>query len=598
MVNFLRNNLDKATSPYLLQHKDNPIYWQEWSYETTEYAEEQSKPLFVSVGYATCHWCHVMAHEAFEDKGVAAFLNENFVSIKVDREQRPDIDQYLMSFLVQSQGGGGWPLNVILTPDLKPFFAATYIPLHPSHGFPGFLSVLESAKDHYSKNKENISEYHLPRPQSNKVDEDKIINSFLEHFDSEYGGFGYGLKFPPHNSLLFLIFFYEKTKDKRIGSILEKTLDRIAFRGLCDYLQGGFYRYCVDREWQIPHFEKMLYDQAMLLWAYSSAYKVFKNDSYKTVAEGIISCLIETFESDGLFYSAHDADTDHEEGKTYLWSKEELENVLGSDGFSDFSRVYSLYLFEGRYHLLKKQNKFLPEIEEKLLLERKKREQPFVDRKIVTSWNCLAGIGLIHAFRFLGDKTFLFRAQKVFIELSKKHFIGGVVFHSSLDGEVQQNEFLEDVASLLLFATYIYEETGEHLETIRLLFSRMQKFYDNCLYEGFSKDFIRVPAKDFDHPTPSSVSLFELASVRTKIILGEEYDKGDYLQPLEHDFYNLATAVRNGEFHIIHTPSKIQWDKLSINSIQIRDSGFQDCFDGKCTLFENVEELIDSLRTS
>ncbi len=310
--NFKRNNLDKATSPYLLQHKDNPIHWQEWSKDVLEYARKKNKLLFVSVGYATCHWCHVMAQEAFSNKEIAGVLNEHFVSIKVDREQRPDIDHYLMAFMQETHGQGGWPLNVFLTPDVQPFFAATYMPAESRYGLSRFLDVLHNVQEMYSSQKGDIQKYLPPISQEEHHEEGQIIQSIKDHFMNNT----FGAQFPPYNTLLFLLSYYEQKKDTEIKEIIEKILDVIATRGLHDHLQGGFYRYCVDAAWMIPHFEKMLYDQAMMLWVYSVAYKILRKPEYKTVVEKIRECLEETY-ADGLYYAAHDADTDHNEGDTY-----------------------------------------------------------------------------------------------------------------------------------------------------------------------------------------------------------------------------------------------------------------------------------------
>src|SRR3989344_5932399 len=313
---FKRNNLDKATSPYLQQHKENPIYWQEWSKEVLEYAKKNSKIIVVSVGYAACHWCHVMANEAFSNKEIADFLNKHFVSIKVDKEQRPDIDNYMMAFIQETQGQGGWPLNIFLTPDLKPFLAVTYVPIEPRFSLPGFIYLLRNVKGTYDKHQREIREYLPIFHKGEDSEEQHIIQAIKNNFINN--GFGFGAMFPPHNTLLFLLSYYEKNKGAGIKDILEKILDAMAMNGLHDHLQGGFYRYCVDGSWTIPHFEKMLYDQAMLLWVYSIAYKVFKKPGYKIILEKIIECLEDTYYG-GLYYTAHDADTDHQEGGTYLW---------------------------------------------------------------------------------------------------------------------------------------------------------------------------------------------------------------------------------------------------------------------------------------
>ncbi|MEK6867923.1 MAG: DUF255 domain-containing protein, partial [Nanoarchaeota archaeon] len=449
MINFNQNNLNKSSSPYLQQHRNNPIHWQEWSLEVLEYAKKQNKLLFVSVGYATCHWCHVMAAEAFENKEIAQFLNEHFIAIKVDREQRPDIDQYMMAFLIEQQGHGGWPLNVILTPDQKPMLAMTYVPITAKYGMPGFLDILKHTIHIEAQQKDALQPFIIEQQIPTSVEEKELITSYKSHFNSHYGGFGHGPQFPPHNTLLFLLYYSQTLSDhknqedqaikKEIFAMLEKTLDVMATRGLHDHLQGGFYRYCVDSDWTIPHFEKMLYDQALLLWVYSAAYKVFAKEAYKMVAEKIMQCLEETYrnhenenDNDELYYSGHDADTAHEEGATYIWSKKELQEILFPVEFSQFSDLYLILEngnFEEKNHFIKKKLEFFPEIEQKLLQHRKKRVQPFVDKKKITSWNAFTGIGLLMYWRATGKKEIKEKAKQLYTSLLKKHFIAGKLSH-------------------------------------------------------------------------------------------------------------------------------------------------------------------------
>src|SRR3989338_4098442 len=383
MTDFHQNNLIHSLSPYLQQHQNNPIHWQEWSKETLEYAKQNNKLLFVSVGYAACHWCHVMAAEAFEDKEIAEFLNQHFVSIKIDKEQRPDIDQYMMAFLIQQQGHGGWPLNVILTPDQKPMLAMTYVPITPKYELPGLLDILKDAIDLYARNMTSFESF-IPDifsdTDATSLTSKELVQTIIYSFNNHTASFHPGPQFPPYNTLLFLLAYYEETKDIKVRNIIETILDTIALGGLHDHLQGGFYRYCVDEYWTTPHFEKMLYDQALLLWVFSIAYKLLKKEVYKEIAQNIIRCLEDTFEKDGLYFSGHDADTHHEEGITYLWTKKELEQCLSPEEYISFASVYMLEEnFDGKIHLLKKDLSFLPEIERKLLLLRKKRQQPFVD---------------------------------------------------------------------------------------------------------------------------------------------------------------------------------------------------------------------------
>ena len=539
MIDFNKNNLDKASSPYLQQHKHNPIHWQDWSKEVLDYAKKNNKILFVSVGYATCHWCHKMAGEAFENKEIADYLNKHFVAIKVDREQRPDIDHYLMGFITSTLGSGGWPLNVFLTANLRPFSPKTYVPVQPKPGMAGFLDVLKQVKEFYEKNKDKIQEFVLKQPFFEEIEEEKIWPMISESYSPPNAGFGSGPQFPHHNTLLFLMHYYKK--NDKIKSMITNILDTMATRGLHDHLQGGFFRYCVDSNWTIPHFEKMIYDQAMVLWMYSLGYKLFKKEGYKIIIEKLISCLEQTYEENGLFYSAHDADTNHEEGKTYLWTKTELQKALTKEEFDKFTKLYEITEggnFEGKNHLVKEKFEFLPEIENKLLQIRKKRKQPFTDKKIVTSWNALVGIGLLMA----GKKD---KALTLFNNLLKKHYKNKKLIHSSLGNILQEGEFLEDYGAVLLLATHLYEEKLIKKDIIKELYQKIQTFKKEQWIENKTDDFESIPASTFDHPTPSSVSLAEMAVFRTQKIFGEKITREDYKPPLHFDFYNLMVFLKS-----------------------------------------------------
>ncbi len=584
-MNFKKNNLGNSASPYMRQHEDNPVWWQEWNNEVLDYARRNNKIIFASVGYSTCHWCHVMASEAFSDKNIAHYLNENFVSVKIDREQRPDIDQYLMSFVQSTMGQGGWPLNVFLTPDLKPIFGLTYAPIEPRYGLPGFIQILNQIND-YCQQGGKIGTFKPLKSNILSSKEAEIIESLWNSYDKHNGGFGLHNKFPPHSTLLFMLYYLEATHDKKIRIMLEHTLDVILSKGLHDHLQGGFFRYCVDNEWTIPHFEKMLYDQAMLLWAYSLACRVLGRKEYRVAAEKIIKCLKETFEKDGIFFSGHNADTDHEEGKTYLWSAEDIKKYLNKDEYDKFTQLYIVSEegnFESRNHLVKNKNTLLKEIEEKLLLIRKKRKQPFVDQKIITSCNCLLGIGMIHAYRYLNNNKALEVARTLFSNLIRKHYIDKKLRHSSLDNAVQKEEFLQDYSSMLLFITYLHEETNEYEDLLKEFCDKVLEFKkDGNWIESDNEDFIELSADPYDYSVPSSISLAELALLRADILTGKQYSEGEFKAALSHDFFNISTLVRNGFFHVIENPSKIGWDKIFPNSIQRKAEKPKECYKGIC----------------
>ena len=626
MTIFTKNNLDQSSSPYLKQHKDNPINWQEWNKETLDYAKTQNKLIFLSIGYSTCHWCHVMAKEAFSDHDTANYLNKHFVAIKIDREQRPEIDSFFMDFITKTRGRGGWPLNVVLSPDLKPFFAGTFFPQKEKHGLQPLISVLQLVKKWYDENQNNLQYYsmhHSTVGSYESISVSQIIKKIEIAFDQEFGGFGMQTKFPPHNTLLLLLNFFQETKNESAKEMVLKTLDKMSQRGLHDHLQGGFYRYCVDREWTIPHFEKMLYDQAMLLWIYSISFQLFHREKDRMIVEKIIKNLEEKFsDSDGLYYSAHDADTNHIEGDTYTWTITELKKILNSEEFDIFSKVYEISQkgnFEGKNHLLKKdlvevgknnkkEHLLISKIENKLLIERNKKPQPFVDKKILTNWNALVGIGFILAYRYTMEKNYKEIAVKLFEKLTERHLKNSILAHSSLENELQKQEFLEDYSAMLLFATYLFEEEefenngqNKYLDYIKIFLERLNKFKktSNSLdiwYANISmEDFEQVPATMFDHPTPSSKSLAEMAIFRSNIILEKEVINLKYQSFLESDFHNLTVFYSKGKFHDLHLLEKIEHKYLPINSLIKKGKKYLDCKDFMCNEYKNKADLITKI---
>jgi hypothetical protein len=585
---FKRNNLENSSSPYLLQHTSNPVWWQEWSMEVIDFAESENKPLLVSVGYSTCHWCHVMASEAFSDSATADYLNNNFVCIKVDREQRPDIDQYMMDFINSQNGRGGWPLNVFLTPTMKPVFAMTYAPAVERDSMYSFLSVCEQVKAYYDKNGNSIAEF-VPQENISPVsDETSLVQSLSQFYDSENGGFGSGQKFPSHSTLLFLLYQLSIEDSPSIKTICVRTLDAMCQRGLHDHLQGGIFRYCIDREWTIPHFEKMLYDQAMALWIYSLAYSVIKNEDYKLMAEGIIKCLDESFESDGFFIAAHDADTGHTEGKTYLWSYDELKEVLSVEEFAIFSESYIISRrgnFEGENHLIRKNNHPLRDIENKLLGLRRLREQPSPDKKIISGLNALTGIALVLAGRLLNRPDLELKASGLIDTIILKFWDGTNLGHSSFNSIVQKQYFLSDAAAVLTAITMLAESDSKWKSQMAEFVSYVESFRDNEAWiESNSDDFRQVHASWFDHPFPSSVSLAEMGLARAKILAGKDIQILEFRQSFQSDFYNITAMMSRGQFHIYTTKNHVPFSLLPANTIQVRGEIESVCYMGTCRL--------------
>lgn len=627
-----RNNLDGSSSPYLRQHAGNPIWWQEWNGDTLAYAAAATKPLLVSVGYATCHWCHVMAGEAFSDPETAGYINANFVSIKVDREQRPDIDQYLMTFIQAQTGSGGWPLNVFLTHDRKPVHALTYAPLRTSGYRHSFLNIAKAVIEFLGKEPGRIVPFNLPEQEAPPADLARLSETLFEFFDSEEGGFGQGQKFPPHSTLMFMLCsmsingqgakatgndisegagtvssagttrgFSFMTEPPVRNSILKSdykifremttaTLDAMMMRGLNDHLQGGIYRYCVDREWTIPHFEKMLYDQAMALWTYSNAYRVTGRESYRTMAEKISRCLDETFFSDGMFVTAFNADTDHKEGATYLWSMEELTALLTQEEMNRFREVYDVTEkgnFEGLNHLVRKSEERIDDIEEKLLAVRRQRNQPSCDDKILSGLNALTAVALTQAGRQLDRPDLQAAAVTLVLRLLETFWDGSSLAHSYYDGVLQRQSYLSDAAAMLLAVSMIYEDDHSWGEMMTSLAGYVRTFReaDGRWIESDAEDFQRIYASWFDHPVPSSVSLAETALTRVALLTGKDVTPAVYRRPYQSDFYNINVLLSEDLFYLYTTREPLAWGSIPVNSLQRRGEPETVCHDRVCNLF-------------
>jgi len=359
----MSNHLINETSPYLLQHAGNPVEWYPWGEEAFRRAREEDKPVFLSVGYSTCHWCHVMAHESFEDEETAKLLNEHFVAIKVDKEERPDIDRVYMSFCQAFTGSGGWPMSVFMTPDQKPFFAGTYFPPVPRHGMKSFREILTAVAKMWKESRdklvwsagEMVGQLEKREQEEGQIGEELLQEAeavFERIFDPEYGGFGKAPKFPTPHNILFLLEYYRDYGDKKALQMAEKTLDCMYRGGMFDHIGYGFSRYSTDRFFLVPHFEKMLYDNALLIMAYARACMVTGNPFYGEIAERTVEYVLrEMTHPEGGFYCAQDADSEGEEGKYYVFTPDEVRNVLGQEAGSRFNEAYGITArgnFEGK----------------------------------------------------------------------------------------------------------------------------------------------------------------------------------------------------------------------------------------------------------
>jgi len=483
-----QNRLANETSPYLLQHAENPVDWYPWSPEAFEKARKEDKPIFLSIGYSTCHWCHVMAHESFEDSEVARKMNRTFVSIKVDREERPDIDSVYMKAAALATGRGGWPLTVIMTPDRKPFFLATYIPKNSRYGMTGLLDLIDTVsgmwKDHRDEllsSAESIVDalnQRQARGEEKEIDEGMVERAFLHFqgsFDRDNGGFGRAPKFPSPHQLIFLIRHWWRTGNMASLEMATTTLRKMRMGGIYDHVGGGFHRYSTDPEWILPHFEKMLYDQALHTLAYTEAFLATGDPVFKETAISTLDYVLRDLRSpEGGFYSSEDADSEGVEGKFYTWKPEEIHNVLGTEAGDKLIEAYKVKK-DGNFHdestgkksgtnvlHLKgpvKEGVFEPMLE-KLRLEREKRVRPSRDEKILTDWNSLMISALSRAYQAFGDPGHLDAAVKaaemIWTALRDNN---GRLLHSYKDGGAAIRGFLEDHSYLLNGLLDLYEST-------------------------------------------------------------------------------------------------------------------------------------------
>ena len=496
-----QNNLADESSPYLLQHADNPVNWYPWGEEAFEQAKKEDKPVLVSIGYATCHWCHVMAHESFEDEEIAELMNRAFVNIKVDREERPDVDNTYMLVCQMLTGSGGWPLNVFLTPDKKPFYAATYIPKVGRQGRPGMRELIPWISELWQNDRKKIlnstdeivsafqkSNAFSPADHLDGDILDEAYQQYEQQFDAQYGGFGSSPKFPSPHNLMFLLRYAERKEDSNALEMVAKTLTQMRMGGIFDQVGGGFHRYSTDQKWLVPHFEKMLYDQAMLLMAYTEGWLCTKNDLFKQTADEICSYLMRKMQDEnGGFYSAEDADSEGEEGKFYVWSIEEIREQLPLAEAELFIEAYNL-TDEGNYHdevtgrktgkniphlqklfeELAQERDMTPEnlrsvlasIREKLLEERKKRVHPLLDDKILTDWNGLIIAALAKAGSAFGNQDYIAKAQACwsFIENEMLTEDSGLK-HRYRNGDVAIDGHADDYAFVIWGLLELYEAT-------------------------------------------------------------------------------------------------------------------------------------------
>ncbi len=489
------NRLISEKSPYLLQHAGNPVNWYPWSEEAFQKAKKEDKPIFLSIGYATCHWCHVMAHESFEDEEVARILNKYFIAIKVDREERPDVDKIYMSVCQSLTGHGGWPLSIFMTPEGKPFFAGTYFPKSKRMGMPGFIDVLnqiaamwQNDRASILKSSEAITGAIQPGSDSDEsVDAVSVetlkkgYSQLARVFDPSWGGFGTAPKFPTPHHLTFLLRWHKRSGDSMVLEVVEKTLEAMRRGGIFDQIGFGFHRYSVDEKWLVPHFEKMLYDQALLAMAYTETYQVTGKVEFARVAREIFTYVLRDMtDPDGGFYSAEDADSEGKEGLFYVWTPREVKAHLGKETGDLFCRFYGIteagsfeegqsipYVRMSVRSFAAKEGMDLTRLEtvlgnarDRLFHIRKKRVHPLKDDKILTSWNGLMIAAFAKGYQVLGDQAYADAAQRAagFI-LRNLRTADGRLLRRYRQGDAAYPGYLDDYAFLVWGLIELYEAT-------------------------------------------------------------------------------------------------------------------------------------------
>ena len=591
------NHLIHETSPYLLQHAHNPVDWRPWGEEALQKARTENKPILLSVGYSACHWCHVMEHESFENEEIAALMNELFVNIKVDREERPDLDEIYMNAVQLLTGRGGWPMTVFLTPEGKPFYGGTYFPPEDRYGVPGFPRVLKAVAQAYQERPQEIEKNvaqivgalnrlgdfkETQRPFARDAI-GKSAEQLSQAYDPEYGGLGQAPKFP--NAGVFELFLrhYQSSKERRFLEMLTHTLISMAQGGIYDHLGGGFHRYSVDAKWLVPHFEKMLYDNAQLLRSYADVFRLTQEPLFKRVAEETTEYLLrEMLHPEGGFYSTQDADSEGEEGKFFVWTPDEIKQLLGEEVGEIFCRVYDVSdvgNFERRNILhpiltLEQSAKFfrrepreieriVAEARQRLFQEREKRVKPFRDEKILVSWNGLMLSGLAEAMDVSPNPLYLKAAEKTVNFIFTRMRRDGLLLHTYKDGQAKFPGYLDDYAFLGVGLLDLYEATLDRslLERAGQIAEAMiREFWDEIdggfFYTGKSHEQLISRTKPaFDSSVPSGNSLATQLLLRLYHYTGKE----DYLKRAEKVLRLYYDAMEKQPFGFAHMLSALDF---------------------------------------
>ena len=562
------NHLINESSPYLLQHAHNPVDWYPWGDEAFAKARSENKPVLLSIGYSACHWCHVMAHESFEDEDIAQLMNDLFVNIKVDREERPDLDQIYMNAVQMMTHHGGWPMTVFLTPDGVPFYGGTYFPPQDRYNMPGFPRVLISVAEAYRDRQNDITETGTsllnelrrlsePSASAQQVEKELLDGAYagiVRTYDSVNGGFGGAPKFPPAMALEFLLRTYARTGNKEALEMVRQTCEKMARGGMYDQLGGGFHRYSTDAKWLVPHFEKMLYDNALLARVYLHYFQVTRDPLARETAEGILDYVLrEMTDPAGGFYSTQDADSEGHEGKFFVWDLDEIKSVLGEAETSVFIPYYKVSEegnFEGKNILNVNPSVARPSLESrhKLFEVREKRIKPDRDEKIITAWNGLMLASFAEAGVILGRTDYTDAARKNADFILSKLRRDGLLLRTYKDGVAKFNAYLEDYAFLIEGLVTLYETGGEFRwlkEAIALTDRMIEEFWDNdgagFFFTGTSHENLIVRSKDyFDNAIPSGNSVAAGVLLRLAIL----FDSQRYRELAQAVFSEVAEGAR------------------------------------------------------
>lgn len=533
-----------------MQHGENPVDWYPWCEEAFQKAAREDKPIFLSIGYSTCHWCHVMAHESFEDSEVAGLLNREFISIKVDREERPDIDAVYMSVCQAMTGSGGWPLTIFMTPEQKPFFAGTYFPKHGGYGRFGLMDLLERVADLWKNNREELLRAgnqitaainqeqtgNGQKPDRRLVE--RAYGQLAQRFDHKWGGFGAAPKFPTPHNLLFLMRYAEATQESNAMKMVEITLEDMASGGIFDHIGGGFSRYSTDEMWLVPHFEKMLYDNALLLIAYVKAYQHTKRECFADTAHLTARYILrELTSADGGCYCGQDADSDGVEGKYYVFTSKEIRTVLGEEDGKEFCRLYDITdsgNFEGipnQIHSLENGWDMDDPRLEKLYDYRLNRTKLHKDDKILLSWNAWAMIALAKAGQVLGEPSYLNAAIRIYEFIERNMLTGNDrLYLRYRDGEAAYVGQLEDYAvySLALLELYRVTFDAKYLQAAIHRAKQMVELFEDRRNGGYfmtafdGEQLIARPKETYDGAMPSGNSVAAMVLQTLASLTGEQ----------------------------------------------------------------------------